>query len=136
MFPKLCFQTAVLDGSFRTKFRMDGSAGRCMNDLVVKGKITSINLVKMLMRFRAGKFGVTCDLQQFYNSCKLLADQWNLQRFLYREDMNPDNPVLEGVIMTLIYGIKSVSCQSEHALKLLADLIRVSCSSGRGQECG
>ena len=38
--------------------------------------------------------------------------------------MNPDNPVLEGVIMTLIYGVKSVSCQSEHALKLLADLIR------------
>ena len=115
---------AVLDGSSRTKFRMDGSAGRCLNDLVVKGKITSINLVKMLLRFRTGKFGVTCDLQQFYNSCKLLAGQWNLQRFLYRENMNPDNPVLEGVIMTLIYGVKSVSCQSEHALKLLADLIR------------
>ena len=116
---------AVLDGSSRTKFRIDGSAGRCLNDLVVKGKITTINLVKMVLRFRIGRFAVTCDLQQFYNACKLLASQWNLQRFLYREDMNPDNPVLEGVIMTLIYGVKCVSAQSEHAIKLLADLIRV-----------
>ena len=115
---------AVLDGSSRTKFRIDGSAGRCLNDLVVKGKITTINLVKMVLRFRVGKFGVTCDLQQFYNACKLLANQWNLQRFLYREDMVPDNPVLEGAIKTLIYGVKSVSAQSEHAIKLLADHIR------------
>ena len=115
---------AVLDGSSRTKFRPDGSAGRCLNDLVVKGKITTINLVKLVLRFRAGKFAATCDLQQFYNACKLLPNQWNLQRFLYRLDMNPENPVLEGVIMTLIYGIKCVSAQSEYAIQLLADLIR------------
>ena len=115
---------AVLDGSSRTKFRKDGSAGRCLNDLVVKGKITTINLVKMILRFRAGRFGLTCDLQQFYNSCKLVPTQWNLQRFLYRKDMDINNPVLEGCIMTLIYGVKSVSAQSEYAIKLLADLVR------------
>ena len=38
--------------------------------------------------------------------------------------MKPDNPVLEGVIMTLIYGVKSVSAQSEHTIKLLAEYIR------------
>ena len=53
---------AVLDGSSRTKFRPDGTAGRCLNDVVVKGKITTINLVKLVLRFRAGLFGVTCDL--------------------------------------------------------------------------
>ena len=63
--------------------------------MVVKGKINTINLVKMVLRFRAGRFGVTCDLQQFYNSCKLEAHQWNLQRFLYREEMDPENTVLE-----------------------------------------
>ena len=116
---------AVLDGSSRTKFRSDGSAGRCLNDLVVKGKITTINLIKLLLRFRVGRFACTCDLQQFYNACKLIIEQWNLQRFLYREEMNPNNPVLEGVIKTLIYGVKSVSAQSKHAIKLLADEIRV-----------
>ena len=34
-----------------------------------------------------------------------------------------NNPVLEGVIMTLIYGVKSVSRKSEHALFLLANYI-------------
>ena len=115
---------AVLDGSSRTKFRPDGTGGRCLNDLVMKGKIETLNLVKMLLRFCTGLFAVTTDLQQFYNACKLLPQQWNLQRFLYRANMDPGNPVLEAVIMTLIYGIKSVSAQSEHALKLLADYIR------------
>ena len=115
---------AVLDGSSRTRQRPDGTGGRCLNDLVVKGKIVTINLVKMMLRFCVGRFAVTGDLQQFYNSCKLVPSQWNLQRFLYREDMNPDNPVLEGVIKTLIYGVKSVSAQSEEAIKQLADFIR------------
>ena len=115
---------AVLDGSSKTKPRKDGTGGRCLNDLVVKGKITTINLFKMLLRFTVGLFAVNGDLQQFYNACKLIADQWNLQRFLYRENMDPSNPVKEGVIKTLIYGIKSVSRQSEHAIYLLADYIR------------
>ena len=115
---------AVLDGSSKTKHRKDGTAGRCLNDLVVKGKVTTINLVKMLMRFTVWLYAVNGDLKQFYNSCKLIIEQWNLQRFLYREDMDPDNPVLEGVIKTLIYGVKSVSRQSEHAISLLAAHIK------------
>ena len=115
---------AVLDASSKTKHRSDGKAGRCLNDLVVKGKVTTINLVKMLLRFTVGLYAVNGDLKQFYNACKLVVEQWNLQRFLYREDMDLNNPVLEGIIMTLIYGVKSVSRQSEHALFLLADYIR------------
>ena len=115
---------AVLDASSKTKQRSDGSGGRCLNDLVVKGKVTTINLVKMLLRFIVGRFALNGDLQQFYNACKLEPDHWNLQRFLYRENMDPKNPVLEGAIKTLIYGVKSVSRQSEHAIFLLADYIR------------
>ena len=51
-------------------------------------------------------------------------DQWNLQRLLYREDLDPNNPIIEYIITTLIYGVKSVSCQSEYALSLLAEHIR------------
>ena len=115
---------AVLDASSKTKHRSDGRAGRCLNDLVVKGKVTTINLVKMLLRFTVGLYAVNGDLKQFYNACKLIVEQWNLQRFLYREDMDPSNPVQEGMIKTLIYGVKSVSRQSEHALFLLAEYVR------------
>ena len=115
---------AVLDASSRTSYRSNGTAGRCLNDLVVKGKVTTINLVKMLLRFTVGAFAINGDLKQFYNSCKLIPSQWNLQRFLYRENMDPNNPIKEGVIKTLIYGVKSVSRQSEYALSLLADYVR------------
>ena len=38
--------------------------------------------------------------------------------------MDPNAQVLEGVIKTLIYGVTSVSAQSEEAIGLLADYIR------------
>ena len=115
---------AVLDASSRTNRRPDGTAGRCLNDLVVKGKVTTINLVKMLLRFTTGRYALNGDLKQFYNSCKLHPNQWNLQRFVYRANMDPNNPIQDGVIQTLIYGVKSVSRQSEYAISLLANHVR------------
>ena len=72
----------VMDASTRTSFRSDGSGGKCLNDLVCKGKIETLNLVKVLLRFTVGKFALSGDLQQFYNACKLDSNMWNLQRFL------------------------------------------------------
>ena len=114
----------VMDASSRTAFRSDGTGGHCLNDLVCKGKIESLNLVKVLLRFITGKVGLTGDLQQFYNACKLDPDMWNLQRFLWIDNLDPDGEALEGVITTLIYGVKCVSAQSEFALSELANLIK------------
>ena len=114
----------VLDGSSRTKLRPDGGGGRCLNDLVAKGKIETINLLKMVLRFCVGRFAFSGDLKQFYNCCKLLPEFWNLQKFLWKDDLNPDSEVTEYVMKTLIYGVKSVSAQSEEAKLQLADAIR------------
>ena len=65
-----------------------------------------------MLRFKIGLHAVTGDLSQFYNSCKLVPQQLNLQRVLYREELDPDASVLEFVITTLIYGVKCVSAQS------------------------
>ena len=116
----------VFDGSQRTKKRADGSGGRCLNDLVVKGSVNNLNLLRLVLRWLVGQCAVTGDLAQFYNSCKLAAPQWNLQRFLWQADLNPNSPIQEGVITTLIYGVKSVSAQSEYALELLSDDIEQS----------
>ena len=114
----------VLDASSRTSFRKDKTGGKSLNDLVAKGKVESLNLVKVLMRFTIGKFAMTGDLTQFYNACKLGSEQWNLQRFLWIEDLDPDGKILEAVITTLIYGVRSVAAQSELALSDLAQLIK------------
>ena len=96
----------VLDGSTGTRKRKDGTGGRCLNDYVVKGKIETLNLIRLVLIFSIGLFAVTGDLSQFYYSFMLLPEQWNLQRFLWRQDLDPCNPVMEGIIGALIYGIK------------------------------
>ena len=114
----------VLDASTNTMERSDGSGGRCLNDLVVKGRIDTLNLINLLLRFSVGLFAFSADIKQFYPACKLLAEQWNLQRFLWKNNLNPDEPTVEGIIRTLIYGVKSVSCQSECAIIKLAESIK------------
>ena len=116
----------VLDASSRTSFRKDGTGGKSLNDLLAKGKVESINLIKVLLRFVTGAHAISGDLRQFYNAFKLEKEQWNLQRILWIEDLNPNGEVLEAVIKTLIYGVKSVSAQTEFALEKLSEMVRES----------
>ena len=111
----------VFDASTRTNKNPDNSGGRCFNDLTCKGKITTLNLTRLLLRFMVGKVAVAGDLSQFYNTCKLIPSQWNLQRILWKPNLHPAEPVEEAVITTLIYGQISASCQSECAMEKLAD---------------
>ena len=71
----------VLDGSSVTSRRADGTGGRCLNDFVVKGKVETLNLVRLALWFSIGQYAVTGDLSQFYYSFKLKPEQWNLQMF-------------------------------------------------------
>ena len=114
----------VFDGSANTKPRDDGSGGRCLNDAVVKGRVVTLNLVKMVMIFCAGLAACQGDLAQFYASIKLDSQFWNLQRILFKADMDPDGPEMEAIIKTLIWGIKCVSAMSECAVLKLASEIK------------
>ena len=114
----------VFDGSAKTRVGPDGvSGGRCLNDLVVKGRVVTLNLTKMVLRFEIGKSAMQGDLKQFYASIKLLKDHWNLQRVLYKPGLDPDAEIVEAVIVTLIWGIKCVLAQSEAAVIKLAAAI-------------
>ena len=53
----------VMDASSKTPTRPDSSGGRCLNDLVAKGRVESLNLVRLLLKFVMGKHVVTV-LQQ------------------------------------------------------------------------
>ena len=45
-----------------------------------------------------------------------MTEQWNLQRVLFRKELDSKNEVMEGIIKTLIWGVKSVSAQSEDSI--------------------
>ena len=54
----------VFDASSNTKPHSDGSGGRSLNDLVVKGRVVTLNLIRMLMRFSVGAAAVGGDSKQ------------------------------------------------------------------------
>ena len=114
----------VFDCSSKTPLRVDGTGGHCLNDLMCKGRNMSFNLVKMLLRFSIGTHALSGDIKQFYNVFKLLPEFWHLQLFLWKEEMNPDNETMIGVIKTLIYGNKASAPQSEEGMKQFAEIVR------------
>ena len=114
----------VMDASSRTPLLRNGQGGRCLNDLTMKGKVNTLDLLTMLLRFVIGRVGFAGDLKQFYTSMALDPSQWNLQRVLWREGMDMSAEVEEIVILSLIFGVRAVSALSEWALKLLADYVR------------
>ena len=115
----------VFDASKNTRKRPDGlGGGRSLNDLLCKGRVDTLNLLKMVIRFVIGTFGITGDLQQFYCCCKLVDKELNLTRFLYNPTMDPRVEPVECLIQALIYGLKSASAQTESMKKKLAGEIR------------
>ena len=83
---------------------------------MAKGRVESLNLVRLVLQFVMGKHAVTGDLSQFYNSLKLREDFFNLQPFMWRINLGYIEETLQAVIVTLMYGVKIVSAQSEEAL--------------------
>ena len=112
----------VFDGSTNTRKRQDGSGGRSLNDLLCKGRIDTLNLLKMFIRFSIGSYAVSGDFQQFYCSCKLIPQDYNLVRFLFKPGLDPKAQPLEAVFKALIFGLKSASAQSECSKVKLAEL--------------
>ena len=116
----------VFDCSSKTPMRPDGTAGRCLNDAMCKGRVMSLNLVKMLLRFLIGTHALSGDLKQFYNCFKLAPDDWHLQLFLWKDDMDPGADTVVAVISTLIYGNKASAPQTEEGMRQLSEHLRSS----------
>ena len=90
----------VSDGSSCTKPWPDGPGGMCLSELVVKGKISSLNLLKMVLQFLMESEDVQDNLKQFYVSINL--QPWNSQKILMQLDLNSDGELTKVVINSLI----------------------------------
>ena len=93
-----------MDASSKTPLLPDGRGGRCPNDLTMIGKINTLDLLNMLLRFVIGPVACAGDLKAFYTSIALDPEQWHLQRVLWKEDLELDAEIQELVIVTLIFG--------------------------------
>jgi len=68
------------------------------------------------VRWRGYKFGFHTDVQKMYNSVRLDSSHWCLQRYLWQEQLEPDE--------TIIYGVKSSGNQAEHGLRETAKIFQ------------
>ena len=96
---------------------MPTSSGSSLNDILAKGRNNMNKLLEIFLRWRGYRIAFHTDIQKMYNSVKLHESDWCLQRYLWQENLHPNQPPEEKVIKTLIYGIKSSGNQAERALR-------------------
>ena len=115
------------DGSLSTPCRMvfDASSrtpgGESLNCILAKGQNKLAKIVHLLIQFITQEFAVTADVSMAYNGIKLAAEHYIYQKYLWKEDLNPDNPTIIMIVKTLIYGVRSAGNQTMAGFDKLAD---------------
>ena len=65
-----------------------------MNSILLKGT-SEYSVVKMLVRFRENKYGVSADIRKFYNTLKLDESHYKYQMAMWRPNMLPEEDAEE-----------------------------------------
>ena len=77
-----------------------------LNSILLKGS-SEYSVVKMLVRFRENRYGVSADIQKFYNNLRLDPSHYKYQMAMWRPNMIPDEEAEELVLRVHFYGICS-----------------------------
>ena len=97
--------------------------GTNLNDVLAKGIPSLVSLLEMILGWMAGPAALSGDISQFYNCVQLYPPHLPYQRFLFKPSLDPKKEAVEGVIRTLIYGVRSVAAQTEEVVSLIAEEI-------------
>ena len=73
-----------------------------INSILLKGT-SEYSVVKMLVRFRENKYGVSADIQKFYNTLKLDQSHYKYRMAMWRPNMIPEEEAEELVLPFLWY---------------------------------
>ena len=125
----LCWDVGFKEDSLSTPARpvFDGSArtpgGTSLNEILAKGITTLARLVELQLAWVMGKFAMTGDVSQAYNSMQLDEEHWIYQRVLLKDGLEVTNKAREAIIISAIYGVRCVGGQLEVLCHMLADLV-------------
>lgn len=93
-------------GKFRLVF--DGAAtvnGTSFNSALLTGPDLKQLLVKVLWKFRERSIGVCGDIREMYHQIKIISEDKNAQRFLWR--WSPEEPIKKYVMDSMTFGSTS-----------------------------
>ena len=94
-----------------------------LNSILLKGT-SEYSVVKMLVRFRENRFGVSADIRKFYNTLKLDPSHYKYHMALWRPNMSPDEEPEELVLKVHFYGVRSSGGLCMAAVKKLIEFAR------------
>ena len=77
-----------------------------LSSILLKGT-SEYSVVKMLVRFRENKFGVSADIRKFYNTLQLDPSHYKYHMAMWRPNMSPDESPEELVLRVHFYGVRS-----------------------------
>ena len=96
------------------------ASGFSMNDILAKG-INSLNsMLEIWVRFRLVVVAIHTDIKMMYNVIKLKPEHWTYQRYLWGNELDPDEMPKDKLCKTLIYGVKSSGNQAQCGLRMTA----------------
>lgn len=123
------WRTVYKEASLSTPCRMvfDASArtpgGTSLNDILCKGENRLANIHNILLKFRSKPAAFTCDIRMAYNMVSLDPAYLRYHRFLWKEGLEENSPVVDYVVTTLIYGVRPVGNCLIAGFKKLADYV-------------
>ena len=95
-----------------------------LNSILLKGS-SEYSIVKMLVRFRENKYGVSADIQKFYNNLKLDPSHYKYQMAMWRPNMIPDEEADELVLRVHFNGISSSRRLCTTTVKKMIELLNI-----------
>ena len=89
----------VFNASMKTR------SGFSLNSILAKGVNKLPRILHLLNEFGLRRAAFCGDISMAYNAVKLLPEFITFQRYLWAEELNINDPVVEMVVVTLIYGV-------------------------------
>ena len=105
----------VFDASSKTP------GGESLNNILAKGENKLSKIHNMLIRFRSKPGAFSCDVKMAYNQIRLDPSCYRYQKYLWKNDLDPGQPVIIMIVKTLIYGVRSSGNQLFSGFSKVAD---------------
>ena len=95
--------------------------GKCLNDFLDKGPEHTISLLGTVLRFRRDRYAVTADIKGMFYNIRIPESDRDFMRFLWFQDGNPDNPIVEYRLTHQVPGLTDSPSNACFALRQLAE---------------
>ena len=103
------------------------ATGHSLNTVLAKGENRLPKLLHLLLKFTAKKHAFSADIATAYNTVKLEPSYYAYQKFLWKENLTPEEDFVIMVIITLIYGVICAGGMTTAAFEMVADYVKKHC---------